>query len=113
MATQSSDIRCYKNCDERDPHSCFWYFSLAFPMRHLNIIEELTNQELAKINQPSTNKKEILKFFRILLLIPRLPDVPQKKMWRSEPSTPYGVAPDLGRTGMSKNRFERLISCIR
>ena len=86
---------------------------MVFPIRHLNIIEELTNLELSKSNHPLTNKKEILKFFGILLLIPRLPDVPRKKMWKAEPSTPYGVAADLGRTDMSKNRFEQLMKCIR
>lgn len=113
MRTSSPGLQCYQNCDEGSPQSCLSYFQLAFPMRHLNIIIELTNRELAANAQPLTTREEILKFLGIVLLMPRLPDMPRREMWREGPKTMYGVAADLNRTRMSRNRFEKLLSCIR
>ena len=81
-------------------------------MQHLNIIEELTNVGLVKKGFPITCKKELLKFFGVVLLIPRLPDMPRRDLWRAQSRTTYGIAADLGRTGMSRKRFEALLSCI-
>ena len=82
-------------------------------MRHLGIIEELTNVALSRRNFPTTTRSELLKFFGIILLIPHLPDVPRRDLWRSQPRTAYSTAADLGRTGMSRKRFEILLSSIR
>ena len=113
MSTSSSEVRMFKDCDERKPHSFFWHFSHVFPMRHLNIIEELTNIELIKKGRPATSKQELFKFFGICLLLPRMPDVPRRDLWGPRPKTAYGVAADLGRTKMSRNRFDHLLLCIR
>ena len=113
MTSTTREVQLFKDCDERQPHSCFWYFSHSFPMRHLNIIEELTNVALARRNFPATSKKELLKFFGIVLLIPRLPDVPRRDLWRAQTRTTYGTSADLGRTGMSRKRFKAILSCIR
>ena len=113
MSTATRGHDCFENCNKQDPHSCFWYFSHTFPNRHLNIIKELTNRELQKDGQPRTSKEEIIHFFGVILLIPRLPNMPQKDLWREKPKTRYGVAADLNRTRMNRHRFEKLLSCIR
>ena len=113
LTTATPGLECYEKCDEREPHSAWWYFAHVFPMRHINIIEELTNRQLLQYKHERTNKQEIIRFLGLLLLIPRMPDMPRCDMWRVEPRTPFGVAADLGRTGFAKNRFEQLFKCIR
>ena len=76
----------------------WWYFAHVFPMQHINIIEELINLQLAQFNHERTKKEEIIHFLGMLLLIPRMPDMPRKDMWRVDPRTPFGVAANLGWT---------------
>ena len=112
MATATPGLQCYSQCNEREPHSCWWYFAHVFPMRHINIIEELTNVALLRRNFGTTTRNELLSFFGLILLIPRLPDVPCRDLWRAQARTLYGMAANLGRTGMSCKRFKILLSCV-
>ena len=67
------------------------------------------NKARNKLNAKKLNFCNLIKFFRILLLIPHMPNVPRRNMWRSSYKDNYGVAADLGRTGMGISRFERIL----
>ena len=112
MLSANCKVQLYKDCDEREPRSPFFYFSHSFPMRHLSIIEELTNVALSRRNFGTTTRNELLSFFGLILLIPCLRDIPCCDLWRAQARTVYGMAANLGRTGMSRKRFEILLSCV-
>ena len=103
-------------CDDSDVAGTLpllHYFNAAFPLPYLDKITDLTNVELEIADLRPVTSEEILKFFGILLLIPRLPSVPRKSMWTSTPITKYSVAPNLGSTGMTRDRFEEIYANIR
>ena len=90
-----------------------YYFDAAFPVSYLSTIVKLTNEELRTSYLKPTSIMEVLKFFGILLLIPKLPPLPHKELWSTYARSQYSSAPNLGRTGMSRDRFEALFRCIR
>ena len=47
------------------------------------------------------------------MIIPHMPNVPRRDMWKTKSDTKYGIAADLGRTGMSRHRFDELMGSIR
>ena len=90
-----------------------YYFDAVFPQPHFRNIIRWTNDELANAYLKPTNEAEVLKFFGIILLIPRLPQVPRKRLWSTDPLTKYSVLPNLGRTGMTRDRFKHLLQHMR
>ena len=116
MRSSTPGIKLYENSDVAESHSLWWYFLQCFPLKHLPMMVELTNKQLAQSAQPChepTNQNKLIKFFRIILLIPRMPDIPRRDMWNKKASSRYGVSANLNRTGMSRHRFEAILSCIR
>ena len=110
---------------ERLRHECHYgiegdvldYFATVFPTNYLTTIVHLTNKELRKDKErkwatPLT-VKELLRFFGVVLVIPRLPDMERRKLWSVKPMSKYTVAADLGRTGMTRYRFEAILCNIR
>ena len=114
-STNNSE-RLYDKCHENISVDLWWYFFQVFPMKHLKDMVRLTNRELAKRNDNVSgdiDQQEMLKFFGIVLLIPHMPLIPRRDMWMTEPNVPYGAIADLGRTGMSRHRFEAILASIR
>ena len=72
----------------------------------------LTNKKMnedAGQETDDVNQEELLKFFGIVLLIPRMGDMPRREMWQTAPSSKYGPAACLGHTGMTRHRFEAIL----
>ena len=98
---------CYRN---RKPFDCFMDM---FPQRHLVAITYMTSNSLAQLNKPETTVSEILKFFGILILMTRFEFGRKADLWSLSSRRKYIPAPAFGRTGMSKQRFFDIISCIK
>ena len=90
-----------------------YYFDAVFPAGHLRNIVRWTNAELAGAYLRPTSEAEVIKFFGIILLIPRLPQVSCKRLWSTVPCTKYSCLPNLGKTGMSRDRFKHLLKNMR
>ena len=111
--TSTTGVRVEAGSDRDGLLPYRYYFETAFPMDYLPTIVKLTNEELGAAYLPPTDKEEIMKFFGILLLIPHLPRMPRKELWSPKPRTKFSVAPSLGLTGMSRDRFEHLFTYVR
>ena len=91
------------------------FFTTVFPTTYLPTIVHLTNRNMIKDAECSSNlltQEELLRFFGILLLIPMMPDMDRRQMWSPVPMSKYTLACDLGRTGMSRHRFEQILRHI-
>ena len=108
MKTSMPLVWMTRDCDISMEFSPYWYFMQTYPTQHIKLVTDLTNIEI-KRNNPKTKpvtQQEILKFYGILILMPRLPDLPRRDMWNATPKMQYSCAANLGKTGMSRNRFE-------
>ena len=110
IRTSSGDLlHSQSNISER--FSPLDIFLLMFPPKMLDVIVTETNIKLRERgNRADTTKGEILKLFGILILISKFEFTDRGSLWSQIPSSKYEAAPNLGRTGMSKNRFEELFS---
>ena len=89
------------------------YFLLMFPPMQLDEMVRLTNLRLEAKDYSETTKTEIVKWMGILLLITRFEFRTRKLLWSTTPQGKYRAAPCFGKTGMSRNRFTELTSCMR
>lgn len=88
-------------------------FLLMFPPDHLLTIVNLTNIQLKEAMEKPTTIGEIVKFLGLILLITRFEFNSRSDLWCKKPWAKYVPAPDLGRTGMSRKRFDILWRYIR
>jgi hypothetical protein len=72
-----------------------------------------TNIQLHKSSMKETMPSEVLKFFGILILTTTFEFTSRTSLWNTTAWSKYQPAPQFGLTGMSKNRFEDLFSCMR
>jgi hypothetical protein len=98
-------------CDVRRTLSRLDYYLLMFPPNALTTICNCTNLNLDKLQKPTTTKGELLKFFGVMILITRFEFTNQSSLWSSK-SSKYIPAVELGKTGMSHQRFDDLWKCI-
>ena len=102
-----------------DSFSPLDYFIMMFPINHLNTIVLLTNEQLSKSTFPDYTKKnitvsEFLKFFGLIILITCFEFGDRSSLWSTVGRTKYIDAHSLGsRTGMGRDRFDDIFSCIR
>ena len=89
-------------------------FLLMFPPDHLVEIISLTNIKLRAMGEKETTKGEIVKFFGVIVLGTRFVFASRRDLW-STTSVSRLIDPlNFGkRTGVSRNRFDALWSCIR
>ena len=88
-------------------------FMQMFPRLHLMTIVRETNFELNKKQEKMTTSEEIIKLFGILILITRFEFGSRASLWSAVQQFKYIPTASLGRTGMSRNRFDILFSCLR
>jgi len=86
---------------------------MMFPPIQLNHIVVLTNRELSKITTLITTKGEILKFFGVIILATRFEFQSRASLWSATALSRYTPAAALGKTGMSRTRFDLLWKSIR
>lgn len=96
-------------------HSRLQYFLFMFPPRQINLIHRLTNRELIKIGgQKEMTKGEMLSFFGVLILITRFEKQwTRASLWSTVAPSKYMPAASLGKTGMSRHRFDMLFRAMR
>jgi Transposase IS4 len=77
-----------------------------FPPAQLTLIVALTNKRLRAHHQRETSSSEILKYFGIMVLATRCQFSRRRDLWNTVPKSPYEIAYNFGRTGMTRHRFE-------
>jgi hypothetical protein len=91
----------------------FDFFMAMFPRRQLEQMVVNTSEALNKKGRPSTSTGEMLKFFGVMILATRYEFGCRRSLWSTTPLTKYVPAPSFGNlTGMSKNRFDDIWSCV-
>ena len=100
-------------CDPRRSRSRLDYFLSMFPPEALTVIVNETNKQLRSKRIRETTAGEIIIFFGVMILMSRYEFGERRGLWSSEPSFKYMPAPNFGRTGMSRHRYEEIWSCIR
>jgi hypothetical protein len=84
-----------------------------FPPTQLQQMLALTNYQLRRAGKPMLSKGELLKFFGILILMTKFEFMSRRHLWSTTATSKYLPPPSLGKTGMSKNRFENIFRYIR
>jgi Transposase IS4 len=90
-----------------------FYFMAMFPPKELSLIVVETNIQFQNSNLPPTSKGEVLKFFGVLILMTRFEFDSRQRLWLRSRISKYIPAPQLGDTGISRDRFDALWRHIR
>ena len=99
--------------DHQNSYSSMEYFLMLFPPEQLQLILQLTNNELAMARKNYTMAGEIVKFFGVMLLVTRFEFGSQASLWSNMSTNKYIPAPLFGLTGMPRKWFNNLWMCIR
>ena len=99
--------------DHQNSYSRLEYFLMLFPPEQLQLILQLTNNELAMVRKTYTTAGEIVKFFGVMLLVTRFEFGSRASLWSNMTTNKYIPAPSFGQTGMPWKRFDDLWMCIR
>ena len=103
-----------RNSDRNNRWSHLEYFLFMIPPKQLNLSVSKTKQQLEKYGIEETTKGEILKFFGVCILITRFEFGRRLSLWAAAAApSKYVPAAALGKTGMSRNRFDQLWKLIR
>ena len=86
---------------------------MLFPPEQLQLIIQLTNNELAMARKNYTTAGEIVKFFGVMLLVTQFEFRSRASLWSNTSTNKYIPAPLFGLTGMPRKRFDDLWMCIR
>jgi hypothetical protein len=89
------------------------YFLALLPIAHLNVMVELTNENLLKAKQRLTRPSEILRFFGLMILMTRFKFGKRESLWSSTQVSKFIPSPDFGITGITRARFRELRFAIR
>ena len=99
--------------DHQNSYSRLEYFLMLFPPQQLQLILQLTNNELAMTRKNYTMAGEIVKFFGVMLLVTRFEFGSRASLGSSMTTNKYIPAPSFSLTGMPQKRFDDLWMCIR
>ena len=86
---------------------------MLFPPEQLQLILQLTNNELAVARKNYTTDGEIVKFFGVMLLVTQFEFGSRASLWSNMSTNKYIPAPLFGLTGMLWKQFNDLWMCIR
>ena len=86
---------------------------MLFSPEQLQLILQLTNNELAMVRKNYTTAGEIVKFFGVMLLVTQFEIGSRASLWSNTSTNKYIPAPSFGLTGMPWKRFDDLWMCIR
>jgi hypothetical protein len=98
--------------DNRKSFSRLDYFLLMFPPDQLATIVTLTSENLLLKTKTPTTPGEVLKFFGVLILVTRFEFSSRASLWSNTAPSKYQPAPSFGKTGMSRHRFDSIMSAI-
>ena len=91
----------------------FDYFQLMMPPGAMQNILNLTNEQLSMFNRKPLDWEELICFFGVLILGTRYEFQDRRSLWSTDQTSRFQEAPNLGRTGMSRNRFDEIWRCLR
>jgi hypothetical protein len=91
------------------PFDCFM---AMFPKRQLEQMAINTSEALCHKGKNPTSTGEMLKFFGILILATRFEFGSRRSLWSTTAVSKYVPAPSFGKTGMSRNQFDDIWSCV-
>ena len=84
--------------DHQKSYSCLEYFLMLFPPQQLQLILQLTNNELAMARKNYTTAGEIVKFFEVMLLVTRFEFGSWASLWSNMTTNKCIPAPSLDAT---------------
>ena len=99
--------------DYQNSYSRLEYFLMLFPPEQLQLILQLTNNELAMARKNYTMAGEIVQFFGVMLLVTQFELGSRASLWSNVTTKKYILAPSFGLTGMPWKQFDNLWMCIR
>ena len=99
--------------NHQNSYSCLEYFLMFFPPEQLQLILQLTNNELAMVRKNYTMAGKIVKFFGVMLLVTRFEFGSRASLWSNMSTNKYIPAPLFSLTGMLRKWFNDLWMCIR
>ena len=99
--------------DHQNSYSRLEYFLMLFSPQQLQLILQLTSNELAMARKNYTMAGEIVKFFGVMLLVTRFEFGSQASLWSNVTTNKYILAPSFGLTGMPWKQFDDPWMCIR
>ena len=104
----------YEGCDEATTMSRLDFFVLMFPPTQLKKTVLYTNEQLRKKGGDDISMSELMKFLGVCILITRFQFSSRRNLWSTTATSKYVPAFRLGQlTGMSRNRFDEIWSCLR
>ena len=86
---------------------------MLFPPEQLQLVLQLTNNELAMARKNYTTAGEIVRFLGVMLLVTQFEFGSWASLWSNTSTNKYIPAPSFGLTGMPWKRFDDLWMCIR
>ena len=94
------------NLDRR--YSRLDIFLLMFPPNQITLMLQQINFQMQKCpgNNPELTRRELLRFFGVLLLITKYEFADRASLWATTSNSPYEIAPNFGKTGMPRKRFD-------
>ena len=84
-----------------------------FPPQRLTLTTQLASEQLRTANKSPTTTGEMMKFFGLLILIAKFEFGSRASLWSTTAPSKHIPAPQLGRTGMSRHRFDATWKAIR
>ena len=84
------------------------YFLMSFPPIQLTNMIQLTNRALIADSKKPMTRGELLKFFGVMILCTRYEFTSRASLWSTTAPSKYVTAAGLGKTGMSRQRFDDL-----
>ena len=100
-------------CNHKKEISRLDVFLQMFPPEQLKLIVRLTNINLTNNNKQLLTTGELLKFFGVVLLMTKYEFTARASLWSRTPLEKYEQAPNFGKTGLSRDRFDILFRNIR
>jgi hypothetical protein len=86
---------------------------MMFPPAALRHFIECTNIELLHADKEVMEYEEAIKFFGIIILATRFEFTARASLWSAARISRFHASPCFGKTGMVRNRFDDIWSCMR
>ncbi len=109
----ATGVEWTKDCNRSRHISRLEVFLQMFPPYQLSLMVRLTNEQLKRNNREPTTGGEIIKFFGMLVLITKFEFSRRASLWSKTSIHEFEPPPNLGKTGMSRDRFDHLMQSIR
>jgi len=110
MTCQWTGNEYTEGCDNgaTPKHSELDCFMACFPKSQLIWMVDRLNTKLPHHDKQTTTIGELLKWFGVLILATRFEFGSRADLWSEKPRCKHIPAPDFGKTGMSRQRFDDL-----